>query len=83
MKAPVKEFIPAESMKLNTDFINGASNQKQMNSARLISTNEFAINLNSRNQEVYSNYQVNVLDSNGMQEDFIRNNQRDPEKTET
>ena len=83
MKAPVKEFVPVESMKINTDFVNGAFNQKQMNSARLVSTNEFAFNLNSRNQEVYSNYQANVLDSNRIQEDVIRNNQREPEKTET
>ena len=83
MKAPVKEFVPAESMKLNTDFVNGAFNQKQLNSARLISTNEFAFNLNSGNQEVYSNYQANVLNSNRMQEDVTHNNQREPEKTET
>ena len=83
MKAPSKEFVPAESMKINTDIANGAFNQKQMNSARLVSTNEFAFNLNSQNQEVYSNYQANVLNSNRMQEDVIRNNQREPEKTET
>ena len=55
MKAPVKDFVPAESMKINTDFVNDAFNQKQMNSARLVPTNGFTFNLNSRNQEVYSN----------------------------